>query len=240
MPRKPHSHHYIYKTTCTVNGKFYIGMHSTSNLDDDYIGSGKRLWYSINKYGRENHIKEILEFLPDRKTLGAREKEIVNEELLKDQFCMNLKKGGEYSPGTFGKKYTEESRKRMSEWIRTPEMKEKMSKAARGKKKSEEHRKKISEIQRGRIVSPDSKTRHKTKEWNEKISNSVRKTMSSEEVKIKLRKPKTGKNAKGSKRTEEQIAKLRKPKTRVTCPLCGRTGGGGAMIRNHFENCKNK
>ena len=53
-------------------------------------------------------------------------------------------------------------------------------------------------------------------------------------------KTKTGKNAKGSKRTEEQIAKLRKPKTRVTCPLCGRTGGGGAMIRNHFENCKNK
>jgi len=69
-------------------------MHSTCNLNDSYVGSGKRLWHSINKYGKENHVCEILEFLPDRISLKAREKEIVNEELIEDKMCMNLQIGG--------------------------------------------------------------------------------------------------------------------------------------------------
>tara|TARA_Y100001937_G_C7092334_1_gene318357 strand:- start:145 stop:759 length:615 start_codon:yes stop_codon:yes gene_type:complete len=69
-------------------------MHSTSNLEDGYLGSGKRLRYSIRKHGIENHKKEILEFLPDRKSLMKRESEIVNEELLKYEDCMNLVLGG--------------------------------------------------------------------------------------------------------------------------------------------------
>ena len=88
-------YHYIYKTTCIITNKFYIGMHSTDNLNDNYIGSGKRLWYSIKKYGRENHKCEILEFLKSRKLLKEREREIVNIELLNDSMCMNLMLGGE-------------------------------------------------------------------------------------------------------------------------------------------------
>jgi len=95
MPRRPHSHHYIYKTTCNVNGKFYIGMHSTSNLEDGYLGSGKILKRSLNRYGIENHTKEILEFLPNRISLKEREMNLVNEDLLHDPLCMNLKTGGE-------------------------------------------------------------------------------------------------------------------------------------------------
>lgn len=95
MPRKEKLYHYIYRTTNILNGKFYIGMHSTDNLDDGYIGSGKRLWYSINKYGKENHVCEILEFLSDRKALADREAELVNGELLQESLCMNLKLGGE-------------------------------------------------------------------------------------------------------------------------------------------------
>ena len=69
-------------------------MHSTDNLDDGYVGSGKRLWYSINKHGKENHKTEILEYLSNRNSLKLREEEIVNEELLKNDLCMNLTKGG--------------------------------------------------------------------------------------------------------------------------------------------------
>lgn len=87
-------YHYIYKTTCIITNRFYIGMHSTNNLKDGYIGSGTRLWHSINKHGKENHICEILEFLPNRKSLKAREKEIVNEELIGNEMCMNLQLGG--------------------------------------------------------------------------------------------------------------------------------------------------
>lgn len=95
MPRKQHSYHFIYKTTCRINEKFYIGMHSTSNLEDGYIGSGKHLWNSIKKYGKENFNFEILEWYSDRKALKKREEELVNEELLQNPLCMNLAKGGE-------------------------------------------------------------------------------------------------------------------------------------------------
>lgn len=88
--------HYIYKITRTDgSGKYYIGMHSTDDLDDDYFGSGTILSRSIKKHGKEKHIKEILEHLPTREALKLREKELVNEELLGDKKCMNLKPGGE-------------------------------------------------------------------------------------------------------------------------------------------------
>jgi hypothetical protein len=69
-------------------------MHSTSDLEDGYMGSGKRLRYSIRKHGVENHTRVILEFLEDRDSLAKREAEIVNEELINDHLCMNLKCGG--------------------------------------------------------------------------------------------------------------------------------------------------
>ncbi len=95
MARKSKKYHYIYKTTNLKNGKYYVGMHSTDNLEDGYLGSGKRLRRSLNKYGKENFKFEILEFLPDRLSLKEREKELVNEELIKDSLSMNLTIGGE-------------------------------------------------------------------------------------------------------------------------------------------------
>lgn len=92
--RREKKYHYIYKTTCKVTNKFYVGMHSTDNLEDGYIGSGKRLWHSIRKHGLDNHVKEILEFLPNRSSLKSREKEIVNERFLQDTNCLNIQIGG--------------------------------------------------------------------------------------------------------------------------------------------------
>jgi hypothetical protein len=94
MARRQKKYHYIYKTTCNVNGKFYIGMHSTENLNDGYLGSGRRIWNSINYHGKENHKKEIIEFCLNREELKKREKEIVNADLINDHFCMNLQLGG--------------------------------------------------------------------------------------------------------------------------------------------------
>jgi hypothetical protein len=95
MPRKQKKYHFIYKTTNLITNKFYVGMHSTDDLEDGYFGSGKIAHYSVNKYGIENHQVEILEFLPSREELKKREAEVVNEELLKHPLCMNLKFGGE-------------------------------------------------------------------------------------------------------------------------------------------------
>ena len=70
-------------------------MHSTDNVNDDYLGSGYKLRRSVKKYGKENFKLEILEMLPDRRSLKEREKQLVNEDLLKDPMCMNLTIGGE-------------------------------------------------------------------------------------------------------------------------------------------------
>lgn len=91
---KKKKYHIIYKIINTVNNKYYIGMHSTHNLNDGYLGSGKVISYSIDKYGENNHKVEHLEFLPNRKTLIDREKEIINEKLIRDPLCMNLQIGG--------------------------------------------------------------------------------------------------------------------------------------------------
>lgn len=87
-------YHYIYRTTCSVTGKYYIGMHSTDNLEDGYQGSGTILSRSVKKYGAGNHSVEILEFVETRQLLKVREHQIVNEEIVNDPKCMNLKLGG--------------------------------------------------------------------------------------------------------------------------------------------------
>ena len=91
----PRKYHFIYKTTCSVNGKYYYGMHSTDDLEDGYVGSGTMLWHSIKKHGRENFKLEILEFCSDRESLKQREAELITEEMLNDPMCMNLTLGGE-------------------------------------------------------------------------------------------------------------------------------------------------
>lgn len=87
-------YHFIYKTTSLINGEYYIGMHSTNDLQDGYLGSGTRLMRAVRKHGKENFVMEILEYLPTRKLLSEREKEIVTMQEVTDKKCMNLKVGG--------------------------------------------------------------------------------------------------------------------------------------------------
>jgi hypothetical protein len=94
MARAEKKYHYIYKTTNLKNGKFYVGMHSTHNLNDGYLGSGLRLRRSIRRNGPENFKLEYLEFFDTREDLINKEKELVNEDLLKDPMCLNIRAGG--------------------------------------------------------------------------------------------------------------------------------------------------
>jgi len=111
MPRKQKLFHFIYKTTNILTKKYYIGMHSTNNLDDGYMGSGKKLAYSIRKYGQKNHKVEIIEYLSSREELSAREKDIVNLNELAKNNCMNLRVGG---LGGHNSQTTEEIKKKIS------------------------------------------------------------------------------------------------------------------------------
>lgn len=111
--------HYIYKIT-REDGKFYVGMHSTDDLEDGYFGSGMLLWKSIKKHGKEKHSKEILEFLPSRALLKARERELVNEEIVDDPLCMNLQLGGGGGDNGSFKRLTFEQKSKASKtsWVK--------------------------------------------------------------------------------------------------------------------------
>jgi hypothetical protein len=77
-------YHFIYKTTHR-NGKYYIGRHSTENLDDGYIGSG--LW-PLSIKDRSTLTREILEFVDNADILKQREGEYLREHYGQTG-CMN-------------------------------------------------------------------------------------------------------------------------------------------------------
>lgn len=85
---------YIYKTTNIVNGKYYIGKHETTNINDGYLGSGISLKRAIKKYGKENFKKEILIFKNSSQELYALEALYVTIIQVKNKNCYNIKVGG--------------------------------------------------------------------------------------------------------------------------------------------------
>lgn len=86
--------HFVYKTTNLINNKIYIGVHSTYELDDGYLGSGKLLRKAIEKYGRENFKKEILDFFNSKDECFDFESQLVNSEFVVEQSNYNIAIGG--------------------------------------------------------------------------------------------------------------------------------------------------
>jgi hypothetical protein len=88
--------HIIYKITNNINGKYYIGRHSTNNIDDGYMGSGIGIKNAINKYGIDNFTREIIGETGTSDLLWELEKEVVNEEVVKDKNSYNMCYGGKH------------------------------------------------------------------------------------------------------------------------------------------------
>lgn len=85
---------FIYKITNLINGRYYIGRHATTDLNDNYMGSGKAIKNAINKYGVENFKKEIIATVDTAEKLWELEREIVNESVVKDPQSYNMAYGG--------------------------------------------------------------------------------------------------------------------------------------------------
>jgi hypothetical protein len=204
-------HHYIYRITRTDgSGKYYIGMHSTDDLEDGYFGSGSLLSKSIKKHGKDKHFKEILEHLPTREALKLREREIVNDRLLIDPKCMNLKIGGEggwdnLNDGSQLHKNRCSLASKIA-WIKHPSMKPpKTTKESAAKSAAT-----------------------KIAKYGDKYFAQIASYKKSDEHRAKL-----AAASKGNKNC------LGKAKPKITCPHCSKQGAAHVIFRWHFDNCKN-
>lgn len=88
-------YHYFYKIINKINGHFYFGIHSTKNLNDGYMGSGKRLHKAYKKYGMDFFEKEIIKFFDTRKDASEYEAKVVDISLLGNSDCYNIRLGGD-------------------------------------------------------------------------------------------------------------------------------------------------
>lgn len=86
--------YYLYQVKNNLDGKIYVGVHQTKNLNDGYMGSGKVLRNAIHKHGIENFTKVILETFENAEAMYEREAEIVNAEFLKRPDVYNICNGG--------------------------------------------------------------------------------------------------------------------------------------------------
>jgi hypothetical protein len=86
--------HYLYKIENKLNGKIYIGVHSTEDINDGYMGSGSLITQAIEKNGKDNFSKTILEYCDSRELLMELEKKVVNQEFINRKDTYNLSVGG--------------------------------------------------------------------------------------------------------------------------------------------------
>ena len=77
-------YHYIYKIT-HPNGRYYIGRHTTSNLNDNYLGSG--VWVTGIK-DKSILTKKIICFVETIVKLKESEEKFIAENF-NDPLCMN-------------------------------------------------------------------------------------------------------------------------------------------------------
>lgn len=84
----------VYKIINQINGKCYIGKHETFNINDSYFGSGKILKLAIKKYGRDNFIKEIIEYCNSSIELCEKEIFLIKENNSLYPNGYNINNGG--------------------------------------------------------------------------------------------------------------------------------------------------
>lgn len=221
---KTRKYNFIYKITCLLKessmyNHYYIGQHSTNNLDDGYLGSGIKIGRYIQKYGAIEGVtykKEILAYCETSEELNELEYKLIGDLWENDPLCLNMKAGGNY-PGysketrenqsksiisTFNK-IKEEDPEKWNNWHKKINESNKGKPSSfKGKHHKEESRKKISESHKGK---------HLTEECKRKMSLSTKGRKMSDEQKKQLSESHKGKNH--TEETKKKISEKKKGKT---------------------------
>lgn len=210
----------IYKITNTLNNKFYIGKHKTENVNDSYMGSGVMIKAAIKKYGKDNFKKEILYFLNSEKEMDIKEKEIVNEEMVKNNNNYNLTTGGE---GGFTKQIAKKGYENSLKLLTKEQLSNNGKKNGNILKlKDPDYFKKLGSKNKGKNKKPRSE------EHRKKISLSLK------------NKPRPERQGRKNNYPKIRKQRVEPEKKFVTCPHCNKNGNILGMKRWHFDNCKMK
>lgn len=107
-------YHIVYKTTIHETGEYYIGKHTTKNLFDGYIGSGKSLINRINNGMTFSY--EIIVYADNESIAYEIEKKLVGDKWIQDDLCLNRCAGGRrgYTNNRKNKKMSAEWKKNIS------------------------------------------------------------------------------------------------------------------------------
>lgn len=155
-------YNYIYILINKLNGKKYIGKHSTNNLQDYYMGSGIIVKEIQKKYGKKIFSKQIIEYCNSEEQCLQKEKYWIKYyNALQSEDFYNLDEGG---AGHTGYIPSEETRKKMSQKAKQ-RFKDKKNHPMYGTHRSEETKRKISQSKKGIKSSQQTK---------QKISNSTK------------------------------------------------------------------
>jgi len=185
---------YVYLTTNVINNMKYIGSHSTDDIDDGYLGTGRLFLRAVKKYGKPNFQRILLKECND--IFEAREL----EEMFIKQYNTLYPNGYNLSPkgglGFKGACHSEETIKKLklaakdrpfekcsmrgkhhneiTKKILREKAIERMTKnpTMKGKKHSEETRKKMRQSAIGRHVPDDIKKKISETLKNKKFNNS--------------------------------------------------------------------
>lgn len=181
---------FIYKTTCLINNKIYIGQH-IRNVDS-YIGSGSYIKKAIIKYGKENFKREILKFCNNQKELDKWEQiYILKFDSTNPNIGYNILPGtankfGSGSPSKIKSVAERISKSQLSYWKNNEEARLKRSELSRNMRHSEETKRKIGEKSKLIVHSEETKNKIRIANLGENNPNFNGKTMT-EDVKIRIK-----------------------------------------------------
>lgn len=89
-----HLIHIGYLTLHVPSGRFYIGIHSTTDPDDDYLGSGPDLLKAIRANGQDQFKRFEIARFDSRAAASEWEAAVVSSEVVKNPMSFNLAVGG--------------------------------------------------------------------------------------------------------------------------------------------------